>query len=362
MLASDLIALIPNLIDPNSPNMQESCDIINNARIDDLNSFLTTDLEILKSTNVNISICIIAMVLAYQSFPYPPVLEENPFERVSQEVIQGLLDTASACFSHEHPSVRSCAATLYSHIACTDILTTGQYQTLASLISCLQGANDVVVLSPLSIVLTDLFSIVTLNEDEVNLVLEALLTHCMNEQIDDEIRNNLLLALGTIIDNIGEILSENNNVEQIFNSLLILTSNQGTKAAAFACWSEITIHYYPMLEYVAQQIVNSSFYELSDENNSREILLNACMFWESLSECEKDKDAHLNIIQQVAPQLIPIMFNMIALVPYQDCDEEETFEPHVAAGSALQNIVAAEPEVSYPILANLIDTDRKSVV
>jgi hypothetical protein len=96
-----------------------------------------------------------------------------------------------------------------------------------------------------------------------------------------------------------------------------------TKAAAFSVWTQITIQYYPLLEVIIDQIVNAPFVELVHPDTDREVVINICLFWQSLAECEMEKCAMLAIIDRALATLTPILFAISAAAPSSNCDDPE---------------------------------------
>jgi hypothetical protein len=127
-----------------------------------------------------------------------------------------------------------------------------------------------------------------------------------------------------------------------------------TRAVAFLVWDELTLHYYPLLE----PIVDAGFVGLTSPTNDREALIALCQFWESVAGCEMDKAAMLHITKQVAAALLPVLFEVVAMVDSPECDD--VYEPHIAAATAMQVVVACAPAESAEPRVELIQAHAGS--
>ncbi|KAH0790702.1 Kap95p [Histomonas meleagridis] len=296
-----------------------------------------------------------SIILAYQSFPPPGTQVEDDFlSNLQPEILSALLTAASNLFSSPHDFVRSCSATLFSRIACLDILKYDKLSIIPILINALKTPASEVALHSICLVLTDVFEVARINDNELFEILNIIFTYLSSPTLPDELKNACISVLRPVIDNMSEVLSDEGNLNQLFGALFALSQNPGTKASAFKCWTQFALIYYPMLKPIVDQLVTGSFTELVNLSNDRDTILSICEFWKTIAECELDKSAELNIIPRAAGTLIPILFRISTMVSNDECDSIEAYEPHIAASQALQSITSSSPAISMPILTQLI--------
>ncbi|OHS99126.1 hypothetical protein TRFO_34531 [Tritrichomonas foetus] len=354
-MEQNFVQHLHNLLNPQGPNYQESFGLVESFKNSDINGFFTQMLAIFPNAATPPHLRQLAMILCYQSFPSSlEGLTQHPFQNFRPEIISQFLSASVQCFADELEPIRISAATLFSRIACIDILTNDQYGITKTLIQGFQAPQSEFAFDALCLVLTDIFDVSTLNDEELSVIMTSLFNYLSSMETSDKMKCQCLRVLRSIINNLGDVLSDDQNVQSLFTALFAMSQNPGTKTEAFRCWSEFTVNYYPMLEIVAQQIAQSSFIELTQENADRDTLINVCVFWESIAECELRKKAELHIIPQVCTSLIPLLFRISGNIPYEQCDDVEEYEPHIAAAAAMQSIVAASPEVSMPTLVSLM--------
>lgn len=356
----DTIQHIQNLLgNPDSAEFQQSWPVIEEFRSSLLSSFLEQMVQIFANDSLPESMRHMAIILSYQVFPTSyEKLNNNIFEslNLTNEIVTQVLSSASDCFADESVNVRTGAATLFSRIACIDVLTNDSCDITKTLITGFVSPVSEESFQSICIVLIDLFSCSTMDEEELGAILEALFNYLSSDE--DTVSNGMkcycLKLLRTFINNMGEVLTDESNVKTFFEALFAMSQIPETKADAFYCWSEFTVNYYSMLDLVAEQLAESSFVELAQEENDNETLINVCVFWKSIAECELDKNAPLHIIKQVASDLLPLLFNISIKIPFDQCDNDEDYESYIEAAAAMQSVVKAAPEESMPILSNFI--------
>ena len=344
---------------PETPEFQQSWGIIEAFRKSDLASFLLQMIQIYSNIELASAIRQLAIILSYQ--PFPTSVEDpkqNPFLalNIPDEVITQLLSSSSNCFSDEIINIRIGAANLFSRIACIDVLTLDKFGITKTLITGFTSPTSVQAFESISTVLIDLFLVSVVHDDELNTILSALFGYLssQDQNVTSVMKQYCLKILCTIIDNMAEILTDDDNVKSLFAALFAMSSNPETKAEAFRCWTQFAINFYPMLELVAQQIAESSFVELTQDESDRETIINICVFWKSIAECESTQNAELHIINQIANILLPLLFKISVKIPFDQCDNQEDYEPHIAAATAIQAIVATSPEQSMPVLLKFV--------
>lgn len=356
----DTIQHILNLTgDPESEEFQQSWPIIEEYRQTEFALFLDQMIQIYMDASQNQSLRHLAIILSYQPFPTSyENLNKEFFQNnnLPDELISQILATSSECFTDESLNIRMAAVTLFSRIACIDVLTTDSFDITKTLITGFINPTSAESFECICVALIDLFGVTSMEEEEFNTMLEALFGYLSSDEetVSSPMKCYCLKILSILISNMNEILTDDENIKSLFEALFIMSQNPETKADAFYCWCEITVNYYPLLEIVAEQLAESSFIELTEEENDRETVIIVCDFWGSIAECELRKKSELNIIKQVVGDLLPILFNISVKIPFDVCDNDEDNEPHIAAGQAMQNVVAVAPEESMPILVNFI--------
>ena len=353
-MSQDFAQVLHNLtLEPCDANTQ-AIRIINTLRNENQDAFIEAMLPFIGSDEVPVHIRIMAMIVTLQMFPTLREMTGEPFEGFNEQLIFTLLNTAFDCFGNESPAIRSNSANLFARIARIDVCNMDKFGIIPTLLKALADPPSILSLEAVFMVLTDLFEVTQLKEDELNAVLQALFNYMAQEAVPDAVKNACLIVLKNIIDNMGELLEEDENVAALFRCLIAMSQNPGTKARAFEVWTQFTLQYYPMLQLVANDIVQATFIELANDMNDRDVLIQVCMFWEAVAECEMSKSAELQIIDKVVDKLIPVLFKIAASVDAPDCDFKETFEPHVAAATAMQGVVACAKDKALPVLVQLI--------
>lgn len=360
MELGDTIQHVQNLTgDPNSSEFQQSWSVIEEFRKSDFLGFLEHMVKIFTNTSNNSTLRQLAIILCYQIFPTSyENLNSNIFAslNLTNEIISQVLSASSDCFADENLKIRTGAATLFSRIALIDVLTNDSFDITKTLISGFVSPDSEESFESICIILIDLFTWTSMGNEELDSILEALFGFLSSNEdsVSNSMKNYCLKILRTIINNMGEVLTDEQNLKSLFEALFAMAQNPETKAEAFYCWSEFTVNYYPNLELVAEQLAEASFFELTQDENDSESVINICIFWKSIAECELYKKAELNIIKQIASELLPLLFKISVSIPIDQCDNDEDFEPYIEAASAMQSIVKVAPDESLPVLANYV--------
>ena len=350
-MSCDIAALLGQLCQQEGPS-NEAFQIIQGLRKENPNAFIQQTIPIIAGS-LPVPIRIMAMIVTWQMFPTLKEVADHPFKDYDQEVLSALINAAFGIFGEENIALRSNASNLFSKIARLDVLTEDKFGIVQTLLGVLSNPASVFQLDAVLIVLGDILEVTQLSEDELAIILKGLF-ELMGGNFPDEVKNSCLNVLKNIMDNMGSVLESDENVTSLLQCLVALSGNPGTKAKAFETWTQFTIQYYPMLQVILEEIVKATFVELANEMNDRDVLIQVCMFWEAVAECEKSKSAQLGIIRTVADKLIPVLFRIAASVPSEECDMEEEFEPHIAAATALQGVVACAKDAVLPVLGSLI--------
>jgi hypothetical protein len=356
-MTADFHALLANLCNLPCPEMEAAVETVMAMRSSDVNSFFREIIPVISAPELAAPLRCMAFVVAFQVFPALPDFLSEPFAGMDPRLIADLLSHSFAAFGDPVPQVRSTAAALFSRIACTDVKSqeTDQFDIMSTILQAFQNPPSLVALETVCKALSEILDVTRLPAAELTVVLQCVFNFLGADDFPFEIRNACLKVLKSVTDNMSEFLEEEENVRRLFQCLFTISESPETRAAAFSVWDELTVHYYPMLEPIVEQIVDAGFVGLTSPTNDRESLIALCQFWESVAGCEMDKAAMLHITGQVAATLLPMLFEVVAMVNSPECDDPDMYEPHIVAATAAQAVVACAPSESAEPLVGLIE-------
>lgn len=348
-MIENFIHMLNVCIDETSPDRESAEQTLNQFRSENPLEFLSNVNQVLKKEDISDIARNMSMILATGIFPQKPEPGNENLQQYPPELITELLNSAFAEFGSENDATGSISAGLYARISLQDINSENQFETIQALIGALQNPPSEKGLTSVARVIEELCTFSKFEDEEVEPILAATINLIQNGDIT--VKKTALWILEVIIDNIDEVLSNPENTSSVLTLLLEIINMPEYKDECYNCWQNIATHYYPLLDEYLDQLIPITFTDM--QTDDAKIVMQAALFWEIIAQDESNGEENMNIIAQVAGELIPILFHLVAECPVPDISDIGEYEPWTVASEALQTSIYAAPEEVFTILVQL---------